>query len=72
LNGAQPTWGWAGDMQFWIDERSLPIPPDAPPGAYLLQIGMYDADTALRLPVRAPDGDELGTSVVLGVVEVAP
>jgi hypothetical protein len=70
LDGLQPTWGWAGDMQFWVDARRLAVPLEAPPGDYFLQIGMYDADTGERLPVRSPEGEELGTVISLGKVSV--
>jgi hypothetical protein len=70
LNGAQPTWGWAGDMQFWVDVRAVPVPAGAPPGDYLLQVGMYDADTGDRLPIRTPQGEEVGTSIALEFVTV--
>ncbi len=72
LEGAQPTWKWAGDMQFWADPRSVPIPPGTPPGDYLVQIGMYDADTGARLPVRSPEGEALGDTIPLGTVTVVP
>jgi 4-amino-4-deoxy-L-arabinose transferase-like glycosyltransferase len=70
LAGAQPTWRWAGDMQFWIDPRMVPIPADTPPGDYLVQIGMYDAGTAQRLPVSSPDGALLGDAIPLGTITI--
>jgi hypothetical protein len=34
----------------------VPIKPDTPPGAYLLQLGVYSPDTMARWTVRAPSG----------------
>jgi hypothetical protein len=34
-----------------LDDVSLSIPPDAPPGPYRLAFGLYDGDTLERLPV---------------------
>jgi hypothetical protein len=50
-----------------LEAYDIQIPPDAPPGAYRVVLGMYRPDTGARLPVRAsdlphePDGIELGS-----------
>jgi hypothetical protein len=33
------------------DHHTLTIPPDAPPGPYVIRLGLYDAATGTRLPV---------------------
>ena len=33
----------------------IPLPPDAPLGAYTVQMGLYDPDTGTRLPLTGPD-----------------
>ncbi|MBI3360651.1 MAG: hypothetical protein HY023_06025, partial [Chloroflexi bacterium] len=71
LNGTQPTFEWGGDMQFWIDPRTIPLAADVPPGQYQLRVGMYDADTGERLSVRSPKGEEQGTAMLLGEITVA-
>jgi hypothetical protein len=48
--GAYPFWVWQPD-EMVSDTVLLTIPPDAPPGAYQLLIGIYDADTGQRLSI---------------------
>jgi hypothetical protein len=38
-----------------LDDVSISIPPDAPPGPYRLALGLYDGDTLQRLPVAGRD-----------------
>lgn len=47
-NGASPTSTWMPG-QVVLDEHSLEIASDVPPGAYRLLIGLYDGDTGQRL-----------------------
>ncbi|HEV8633323.1 MAG TPA: hypothetical protein VG370_03650 [Chloroflexota bacterium] len=51
--GALPTSGWAlGEV---VEDRyEVPLDPIAPPGAYLLEVGLYDARSGQRL--RLADG----------------
>lgn len=40
-----------------VDNHGLFLPPDLPPGAYTLSLGLYDiADPAARLPIQTEDG----------------
>jgi hypothetical protein len=51
-------------------ERALLVPPDAPPGAYRLLLGLYDQASGERARVVA--GPEAGSNhLVLGVVQVS-
>jgi hypothetical protein len=52
--GAFPTTGWLPG-EYISDEYAVPVARDAPPGAYRIEIGMYDPDTGQRLPVTSPD-----------------
>lgn len=62
--GALPTTGWiAGEVV--IDAYEIVVDPDAPAGAYRLEVGMYDAATDQRLPVSDEAGAVLGDHVVL-------
>ncbi len=62
----RPTTGWLPG-EFVTETRTLPLPPDAPPGTYTLFAGMYSPDTALRLTTPDfPDG-----RVPLGNIEVS-
>ncbi|WP_420645834.1 glycosyltransferase family 39 protein [Candidatus Leptofilum sp.] len=50
LNGNYPTTYWEAGEQF-TDTYRLILPPELPPGRYPLYIGLYDSETAVRLPV---------------------
>jgi hypothetical protein len=49
-NGTLPTTGWVKD-EIIADEYEFTVKPDAPPGEYLIEMGMYNAQTGYRLPV---------------------
>jgi hypothetical protein len=49
-NGTLPTTGWVKG-EVIADEYKFTVRPDAPPGEYLIEIGIYDAQTSRRLPV---------------------
>ncbi len=69
-HGNRPTWSWAGDMQLITDPHILTIPADAPPGAYILRAGMYDADTSQRLQVFDLQHQPVGDNVVLAEIHI--
>ena len=52
------------------DEHRLALKADAPPGEYLLEIGLYDPASGKRLPVSGPAGVADGDRILLGKVEV--
>jgi 4-amino-4-deoxy-L-arabinose transferase-like glycosyltransferase len=68
--GNRPTWSWAGDMQLITDQRLLTIPLDAPPGAYTLRVGLYDADTSRRLPIFDLQRQPVGDNITLAEIHV--
>jgi hypothetical protein len=49
-SGTYPFWVWQ-PHEIVSDALSLFIPPQAPPGAYVLLAGIYDSATGERLPV---------------------
>jgi hypothetical protein len=51
----RPTTTWRG-AEVIVDEYAIPIAPDAPPGQYRIEIGLYDPVTGQRLPVLGADG----------------
>jgi hypothetical protein len=58
--GLRPTIGWR-EGEVITDSHRLAIPPDLPPGAYQLYVGLYNPADAVRLPVvvegeSQPDG----------------
>ena len=42
-----------------MDELILPVAADAPPGAYQIAVGMYDATSGGRLPITDASGRAL-------------
>ena len=60
--GAAPTSTWQVGQRV-ADSYRLKLPPDAPPGTYFVEIGLYDKDSYERLPVNFSD-----KGVVLGRV----
>jgi len=69
-NGTFPTTAWeAGEIV--LDRYLVPIPPEAPPGQYELEIGFYYLPTLARLPVLDSSGQAIGDRVLLSPVRVA-
>lgn len=67
VNGTYPTTDWlAGEVI--VDSYDIPIHPDAPSGRYLIEIGLYDAETGRRLGVSG--GPAEGDRILLGEVEL--
>jgi hypothetical protein len=68
--GSLPTTSWL-PSEVLIDEYAIELAGDAPPGEYILEIGMYEADTGRRLPVRDaagnPSGDHLRLDTLIPV-----
>jgi hypothetical protein len=62
--GASPTTAWLPG-EFVTDQYRLELPLDAAPAGYRLEIGMYDAETEARLPIRDRLGAPLGDQLVL-------
>lgn len=53
--GAFPTTGWLPG-EYLSDPYAIAIAPNAPPGDYQIEIGMYDPNTNQRLPTRSLAG----------------
>lgn len=69
VDGFYPTTVWeVGEIVR--DQYDLPISPDAPPGPYQIEVGMYLAETGERLPVLAEDGSGRGNRILLSEVQV--
>jgi 4-amino-4-deoxy-L-arabinose transferase-like glycosyltransferase len=69
LTGGAPTTSWlAGEVL--VDEYQLILDPQAPPGTYEIEIGMYDSNSGRRLAVWV-DGTQMeGDRMLLGEVRV--
>lgn len=52
-----------------IDRYGLPILPGTPPGEYTIEIGMYNPEDGLRLPI-VEDGRAVGDNIILQNVRV--
>jgi hypothetical protein len=68
VRGTLPTCCWVKD-EIIADEYEILVQPDAPPGQYVIEIGMYQLETGQRLEVhgRAEGGDR----ILLDTVEVS-
>jgi hypothetical protein len=73
-DGMPVCWSYPTDLwrpgQIIADQHAIPIPPDAPPGSYPLQVGLYLPDTFERLDVLDVAGNPAGVSVTIADVEI--
>lgn len=65
----RPTTIWTPGERM-ADRHGVLLPPDLPPGEYVLLVGLYRFDGGARLPVEAGDGF-FGDSLTLGRVVVS-
>jgi hypothetical protein len=74
-DGVPVCWTYPTDLwrpgQIIADQHAITIPPEAPPGRYPLQIGLYLADTFERLELLDEAGNPAGTSLILTTVEIS-
>ena len=63
-NGSLSTMGWSPG-EYITDLHSIQLPADLPPGAYLLEVGAYEASSGVRLPVLSESGERLADMVLL-------
>ncbi len=63
------TYDWWPGYFDW-DEWPIEIPPDTPPGEYILSIGMYDSMTQERLSAYDDEGTRLGDRVLLTAITI--
>jgi hypothetical protein len=61
LGGTRPTSGWLLG-EYLHDVHPIEVAPNAPPGAYVIEVGMYLLATSERLPVAGKPGE---TSVIV-------
>ena len=65
--GAYPTTGWAvGEVV--ADHYTVTLQADAPPGDYIIEIGLYEATTGERLPVLDDAGNFKDDCLILETV----
>ena len=64
-----PTTGWQlGEVLY--DEYMLALPADLPAGTYMIEVGMYDANTGTLLPVQHSDYPVLDARIQLGTIQI--
>jgi hypothetical protein len=63
-NGSLPTTGWLPG-EIIADRFEVPVQPDAPPGQYVIEIGMYRAETGQRLNMLDEKGQVSRGSILL-------
>jgi len=67
--GRHPTTLWIKG-EVVTDRYSIVVNPDTPSGQYAIEIGLYNAEAAVRLPVLNEDGERVDDRVVLRKVWV--
>ena len=69
VGGARPTTGWVPE-EYIRDEYELVVQPEALPGDYVIEVGMYDASTAdfQRLPLLDGEGNVADDRIILETV----
>ena len=68
-HGGVPTTLWPLDKYVW-DEYEISIPPETPPGEYLLNVGLYLMDEGVRLDVHDAAGQIVGDGYVISSIEI--
>lgn len=63
LDGKRPTTSWAPG-EIFTDTYEFQVAADAPPGAYRLEIGLYNGADFVRLPAFDVNGAPLGDRVL--------
>jgi hypothetical protein len=67
--GQYPTNLWQ-PWGYVTDPHNLSLPPDTPPGQYLLIVGLYEPDTWRRLPVINPTSQQWADVIPIGPVTI--
>ncbi len=65
--------GFGDDSGDWLDvfdRHRLLVDPDAPPGVYELEVGLYDLDTGERYEVSGSGADPAARRLLLAEIEV--
>jgi len=67
--GEAPTTSWL-EREVITDQYEIVVDAQAPAGEYLIEVGMYDANTMERLPVYDAQGEAQGDRILLETVHV--
>ncbi len=71
VGGTRPTTGWLPG-EVIVDKYEIPVRPDAPPGEYVIEIGMYDAETMQRLRAFDEEGARMPDDRILVPISNTP
>lgn len=69
MRGLYPTIYWQKGEQV-ADEHRFQIADDAPPGRYLLEVGIYSPQSGERLAVLDESGEAIDDRIVLDYIEI--
>lgn len=69
-SGSRPTTGWQPG-EYIADRYVIPLDRNAAPGRYQIEVGLYDAATGERAPVKVDGATVEGGQVFLGPLDVA-
>jgi len=67
--GQAQTTLWAPETVI-ADPYRIPVDPEAPPGIYTIEVGMYGLVDGVRLPVTGPEGALSGGAINLTTIEI--
>jgi hypothetical protein len=73
LGGSAPTHLWFPKWlpgQNYLDPYRMVIPPELPPGAYFIEVGLYEMTSGRRLHMHDATGNLIGDRLILGQVDV--
>jgi hypothetical protein len=68
-DGFYPTGQWKAD-EIVRDQYDIAISPEAPPGEYRIEVGMYLAETGERLPVLGEGMDRAQRIILLSPMQI--
>ncbi len=69
VQGTHPTSEWRPGEEV-KDDYEVRLEPDAPAGAYRVEVGLYKLETMDRLQIHGAEGDPTGDSFVAGTLDV--
>jgi hypothetical protein len=69
VEGTYPTSQWPPGREV-VDPYEVRLEPDAPPGAYRVEVGWYRLETMQRLQIVGAEGEPLADTSVVGAFDV--
>lgn len=69
VQAARPTTSWAPG-EVLVDTHRFQVAPEAAPGRYQIEVGLYNAVTLTRLPTFDSNGNSTGDRILLQALDV--